>query len=118
MRCSLCLAACMLLGACATGPRPVWSRTDGGPVMATQYQSDTTICRGESQKANASGVVITGGGGLVGLGSSMVAVGNRSEALGDVYVGCMAEHGYLMRPECPATANGACAQLPCAPNRC
>jgi hypothetical protein len=103
MKSSLCLVACLLLVACASDARNFWSRTDGGPIMATQYQSDATICRGESQKANASGVVITGGG----IPGAVAAI-NRSEALGDVYVGCMAERGYLLRPQCPPTANGAC----------
>jgi hypothetical protein len=103
MRSSLCLVPCLLLGACATEPRQFWARTDGQPVIARQFEVDRTICRGDAQKANASGVVITGGG----LGGA-VAAANRGEALADVYVGCMAGHGYLVKPECPPTAKGDC----------
>jgi hypothetical protein len=80
MRSSLRLVACLVLGACASAPRPYWTRTDGGPIMTTQWQSDTTICRGDAQKANASGVVFSGGG-LAGA----VAASNRGQAIGDVF---------------------------------
>jgi hypothetical protein len=93
----------LLLGACATEPRQFWIRTDGRPVIARQFEVDSTICRGDAQKANASGVVITGGG-LAGA----AAAANHFQAVTDVYTGCMANHGYLVKAECPPTANGDC----------
>jgi hypothetical protein len=90
-------------------PTCAWVHRSYGPTLGASSGlshvrvGSPTISRGESQKANASGVVITGGG-IPGV----VAAINRSEALRDVYVGCMAERGYLLRPQCPPTANGAC----------
>jgi hypothetical protein len=105
---SLCLVVCLMLMGCASEPRKFWTRSDGGPVIARQFEVDRTICRGESQKANASGTVIAGGGGLAGALAGAAAVENRSEALADVYVGCMAQRGYLVKPDCPPSAKGDC----------
>jgi hypothetical protein len=76
------VAACLLLGACATEPRQFWTRTDGRPVVARQFEVDRTICRGRNIY--------------------------RGEAITDVYTGCMAERGYFLKAECPPTANGDC----------
>jgi hypothetical protein len=105
---SLCLVVCLMLMGCASEPRKFWTRSDGGPVIARQFEVDRTICRGESQKANASGTVIAGGGGLAGALAGAAAAENRNEALGDVYSGCMAQRGYLVKPDCPPTAKGDC----------
>jgi hypothetical protein len=82
----LCLMICLMFAGCASEPRKFWTHADGGPVIARQFEVDSTICRGESQKANASGtVIITSGDGLAGA----AAAASLYEALGDVYSGCM-----------------------------
>ena len=44
------VGALELLTSCAATPK-LWTRADGGPVMATQYETDATVCPGEMQKA-------------------------------------------------------------------
>jgi hypothetical protein len=51
--------------------------------------------------------VITGGGPGGAIGGA-VAAANRGEAVADVYVGCMANRGYVVKAECPPTAKGDC----------
>ena len=63
----------------------------GNPAYTQQFEIDRTICLGEMQKANASGVVVTSGGF-----AGVVAAQQRSDALGDVAKGCMAQKGYLL----------------------
>lgn len=72
----LCLAAC----ACATKPM-AWVRVDGKPITETQLAVDQTVCRGEMQKANLSSTAEAGFG--------------RGRAVVEVYVGCMAQRGYM-----------------------
>jgi hypothetical protein len=81
-----------------------WVRTDGqrmadNPVLLQQGQIDRTICLGEREKADLSGVNVTRGG-LVGI----VAAQNRSDAADAVAQGCMAEKGYVFVPEDQAEA--------------
>jgi hypothetical protein len=65
-----CLMAGLALADCATNEQVFhWTRVDGKPIVAQQYEVDSTICRGDTQKTN--------------------------------YVGCMAERGYLRRPDQP-----------------
>jgi hypothetical protein len=95
-----CLMLGLILAGCASAePGFHWTRVDGKSLSAQQYEIDSTICRGDTQKANASGTVITGGGGVAGAVGGYAASVNRQEALGDVYLGCMAERGYLRRPD-------------------
>jgi len=97
----LVLAALSLTG-CA--PSMVYLRSDGAfpasdPVMNQQFEMDRTVCRGDMQKANLSGVTFAGGG-LVGV----AAANNRANAAGQVAEGCMAEKGYVFVREDQAAA--------------
>lgn len=73
----------------ADGQRPSQS-----PVVHQQFEMDATMCQGEMQKANLSGVTFTGGG-IAGA----IAASQRSDAVGQVARGCMAEKGYVLVPE-------------------
>jgi uncharacterized lipoprotein YajG len=93
------VALCAALGGCAAAPKMLWVRTDGqhirdNPVYAGQFEVDGTVCLGERNKANLSGVTFTGGG-LSGIAAAQ----NRSVAADSVQRGCMAEKGYLLVPE-------------------
>ncbi|HML06612.1 MAG TPA: hypothetical protein VK430_00590 [Xanthobacteraceae bacterium] len=82
----------------------VWVRTDGknaaaDPVLAQQFQIDKTICLGEREKADLSGVTVSQGG-IAGI----VAAQNRANAADAVAKGCMAEKGYVQVPEDQAEA--------------
>jgi hypothetical protein len=95
------------LCSCAPQVKSVWLRTDGqhiasNPVLLQQAQVDLTVCQGEMQKANLSGVTFTGGG-LAGL----AAAAQRNNAAADVAKGCMAQHGYILVPEDQAEAKSA-----------
>lgn len=85
----------------------LWLRADGqrasdNPALRTQFELDGTACLGERNKANLSGVTVTGGG-LMGVAAAV----ERSEAADTVQRGCMAEKGYLLVPEDQATARQA-----------
>jgi hypothetical protein len=82
----------------------VWVRTDGqrikeDPVLLQQAQMDLTMCQGELQKANLSGVTVHGGG----LAGAAAAV-QRAEAASQVGEGCMAQKGYARVPQDQADA--------------
>jgi hypothetical protein len=86
------------LAACATKPPPVWLRTDGtsaagDPVLAQQFEIDRTVCLGERERADLSGVTVAQGG-LIG----MAAAQNRANAADAVAQGCMAQKGYILVP--------------------
>jgi hypothetical protein len=90
----LALATATLFTACAKDV--AYIRYDGqrivsDPVLQQQFQQDAAICKGEMQKANVSGVTFTGGG-IAGA----VAAAERSNAVGQVAQGCMAQKGYAM----------------------
>lgn len=92
------------LAACATQPKVMWLRLDGqrtsdNPVLHQQAEVDKTICAGEMQKANVSGVTVANG-----TIASIVAAQQRSDAVGDVLKGCMAEKGYILVKEEEAEA--------------
>src|SRR5665647_276214 len=85
----------------------VYLRIDGqrgstDPVLAQQFEVDRTICSGEMQKANVSGVTYAGGG-MAGLAAQI----ERSNAVGQVAQGCMAQRGYLSVPKEEAEAKMA-----------
>jgi hypothetical protein len=87
------------LAACATQPKLIWLRTDGqragaDPVLTQQFQIDKTVCLGQRERADLSGVTVTQGG-LVGV----VAAQNRANAADAVAQGCMAEKGYVLVQE-------------------
>jgi hypothetical protein len=93
----VCVLATLALTACA--PHMIYLRADGVPpasdvVLNQQFEMDRTICQGDLQKANVSGVTLAGGG-LVGA----VAAANRSVAVSQVGQGCMAEKGYVLVKE-------------------
>jgi hypothetical protein len=57
--------ACLALTGCAT--KTVYILADGrapgaDPVLNQQFEMDRTVCQGELQKADLSGVTFTGGG--------------------------------------------------------
>ncbi|MBB4395188.1 hypothetical protein [Bradyrhizobium sp. ERR14] len=100
-------ALCAVLGGCATQPKMLWLRADGqkavdNPALRTQFELDGTACLGERNKANLSGVTVSGGG-LAGVAASI----ERSNAADTVQRGCMAEKGYLLVPEDQAEAKQA-----------
>jgi hypothetical protein len=94
LRISVLIFVALMLTSCAA--RTVYLRADGqvvagDPVLAQQFEMDRTICNGDLQKANLSGVTFAGGG-VAGA----IAAANRSEAAGQVGQGCMAERGYVL----------------------
>jgi hypothetical protein len=98
MRRDVCFAMAISLAvsACATAPKMLWLRADGqraatDPVLAQQFQMDRTICLGQREKADLSGVTVTQGG-IAGI----VAAQNRTNAADAVAQGCMAEKGYVL----------------------
>ena len=97
-----CVFVALALAGCA--PHMIYLRADGinpvgDPVVNQQFEMDRTICQGDMQKANVSGVAITGGG-IPGV----VAAANRSNAVAQVGQGCMAEKGYVLVKEADAPA--------------
>jgi uncharacterized lipoprotein YajG len=96
MRAAFLFAAAIVLAGCATAPPPIFVRTDGrsintDPILGQQFQLDKTVCLGNREKADLSGVTVSGGG-LAGV----IAAQNRSQAADAVFVGCMAEKGYML----------------------
>lgn len=92
-------ALCVVLGACAAAPKLTWVRADGqdvrtNPVLMQQAEMDRTVCGGEVQRANLSGVTFAGGG-LAGA----IAANERANAAGQVGTGCMASKGYVQTTE-------------------
>lgn len=73
---------------CATQRPLTWARTDGKVFTADQFNLERTICRGEMQKANLAGFPAEGVGSAI----------RRGNAVGDVFVGCMAQRGYIQVP--------------------
>ena len=92
------------LTACASAPKMMWLRADGqpaanDPVLAQQFQMDRTVCLGEREKADLSGVTLSQGG-FAGI----VAAQNRLNAADTVAQGCMAQKGYVFVREDEAPA--------------
>jgi uncharacterized lipoprotein YajG len=101
------VALCAALSGCAAAPKMLWLRADGqraadNPVLRTQFELDGTACLGERNKANLSGVTVTGGS-IAGMAAAI----DRSNAADTVQRGCMAEKGYLLVPEDQAEAKQA-----------
>jgi len=98
----LAMAIGLALSACA--PHTIYLRADGqapgnDPVLHQQFEMDRTVCQGELQKANVSGVTYTGGG-LIGA----MALAERSQSVDQVGQGCMAAKGYVLVREDQAAA--------------
>jgi hypothetical protein len=94
MRVGLAAAIFLFTVGCAQQPTFTWVRMDGqhvrgNPLLMQAFDADDTICRGEMQKANLSGVAVHGGG-LAGIAVQM----ERNAAVSDVLRGCMAQRGY------------------------
>jgi uncharacterized lipoprotein YajG len=101
------LVAGTFLAGCAQQPKVVWVRADGqrasvNPVLATQFELDSTACLGERNKAALSGVTVASGGF-----AAIAAAAERGAAADTVARGCMAEKGYLLVPEDQAEAKSA-----------
>jgi hypothetical protein len=77
---------------CATAPPPTWTRIDGKPMTQDQFTLDQTICQGERQKSNLTNTV-RGGVSVDANG----LYDPKIRALDQVYIGCMAQHGYLQQ---------------------
>jgi hypothetical protein len=93
-----------MLSACAQQPKTIWIRADGkraagDTVLVHQFEMDRTICLGERQKANLSGVTVANGS-MAGV----VAAQQRADAADQVAAGCMAEKGYVLVREDEADA--------------
>lgn len=91
------MAAGLALSACATPS--MYLLADGrapgtDPVLNQQFEMDRAICNGDMQKANLSGVTVSGGG-LAGVAASV----ERGQAASQVGVGCMASKGYVLVPQ-------------------
>jgi hypothetical protein len=96
------MAVSLALSACAS--QTIYLRADGqsirgDPVMQQQFEMDRTVCQGEMNKADLSGVTFTGGG----LAGAFAAAGRAQEA-GQVGQGCMAAKGYVLVREDQAAA--------------
>lgn len=92
------IACTGVLVSCATkAPAPViWVRLDGqkmtgNPVLEQKFQTDRTVCMGETQKASMSGAQF-----CQGIVNCAVAHQVRSDQAGGVFNGCMAEKGYSL----------------------
>lgn len=73
-----------LLAGCASAPQ-AWQRAQGGQAKNQEQLSlDQTMCRGEMQKA-----------GLTGNPNEDFLRGFK---LNDVFIGCMAQHGWVAAP--------------------
>lgn len=98
MRSVVALAvAALTLSGCATPS--VYLLADGrapgsDPVLNQQFEMDRTICNGDMQKANLSGVTVSGGG-FAGVAATV----ERNQAASQVGVGCMASKGYVLVPQ-------------------
>ena len=105
MRIVVLICAASTLAGCARDM--VYLRLDGkpaanDPVLAQQFEVDRTVCAGEMQRANVSGVTFSGGG-MAGLAAQI----ERQQAVGQVGQGCMAQKGYLLVPKDQAAAKAA-----------
>jgi hypothetical protein len=86
------LLAVAALAGCATAPPPTWTRVDGKPIAPDQLTLDQTACQGERQKTNLTNTVKSG----ISVDANGV-YDPKARALADVYVGCMAQRGYLQQ---------------------
>jgi len=83
--CRLFAAALSLaVAACTTMPT-TWTRVDGQPVNPTQLEADRLACSGDVEKAAVQGQARS----TIGVPLGMDRQDYR------IFVGCMAQHGYL-----------------------
>ena len=75
------IVALFLTGCAGEAPQHIeWVRADGKP-LSSQFDRDSTACRGETQKANRVG--------------NTEPTATKAKAIDDVFVGCMARRGYV-----------------------
>ena len=77
-----------VLCGCSSLPR-AWVRPDGGPINSAQFQLDDRYCRGEVENAAVQG------GRMSTINSPFGA--DRPDRT--VYMGCMADSGYVAAQE-------------------
>lgn len=82
------MVALAVLSACATPPPMGWIRTDGRTFTDEQIEVERTVCRGRMQQSNLAGFP----------SESIPGAFQRGRAVTDVFNGCMAERGYVLRP--------------------
>lgn len=93
----------LLLGpisACTTRTIMRFDRFDGrtDPAAHLQFQQDDAICKGEVAKAQAIAAPIYAGGSLASAMEAGMLDAQRTQALRQIMVGCMAARGYTMTP--------------------
>ncbi|EXL08584.1 hypothetical protein BG46_01530 [Brucella anthropi] len=113
-RFAILLAVGTVLTACQTMPNDnmIWLRTDGqsqvgNPHLAQQFQIDSTVCKGETQKSAVGAPVVYSNGSIASEVSAAVVSGQQGAALNDVLKGCMAQKGYMLVPKDQAAAIAA-----------
>jgi hypothetical protein len=104
MRIVPAILICCTVAGCAQQPKTLWLRADGqrsngDPVLNQQFQLDRTMCLGEREKADLSGVTIAQGGF-----AGYAAAQQRGQAADAVGQGCMAQKGYVLVREEEADA--------------
>jgi hypothetical protein len=107
MRMFAMLAGALLLFGCAQQVKQSWVRLDGqsireNPLFLQQYETDSMICTGETQKANLQSNAY-----CQGIAGCVVAGAVRGNQLQTVANGCMAQKGYVLVPEDQAAAKAA-----------
>ncbi len=80
----------LAIAGCATAPAPTWTRIDGRPMTPDQLTLDQTACQGEMQKTNLTNTVKSG----IAFDANG-PYNTKDRALDQVYVGCMAQRGYI-----------------------
>lgn len=92
------------LAGCQTTPQqkdgPVLRRIDGrsassSPELAQQARRDMAICKGEADKASLRAGPVFYSTNLAGNIAADQIVGQQRKKVVSVYLGCMAERGYL-----------------------
>mgnify|MGYP001759981283 FL=1 len=110
----LLTAAAGLLVGCQTMPADnmIWLRTDGqsqagNPHLAQQFQIDSTVCKGETQKSAVGAPIVYSNGSIASEVSAAVTSSQQGNALNDVLKGCMAQKGYMLVPKDQAASIAA-----------
>lgn len=96
---ALLAAAATLCGCVSTTPQMIYVRLDGQPIpgnpaLLQTFETDRTICLGETSKASLSGTVVRSGNVFI---DAEAQIGRKNEG-NTVMLGCMAQHGYKLVP--------------------
>ncbi len=103
MRTGLVIFCAIGLSACATtGPTAYYALNDGSLIapegaQASKFQTDKTVCQGETAKADLGGTIVETGN----LIEDGVNAGRRDVAAEQVMAGCMAAKGYKLVSRAP-----------------